>query len=179
MILYCASVQVLVSSKHTAFPEIKARLHKREEARVADSLTDFCLINYSEEKHIDNKNIICLLKVLVVRGSANPFTPCDMKLNDYNKSSFYKGILFLFSLVSSGVALALFEVGLGLDLGQHLLPGALRADDVRAVLDEAFPHHGHLTDGAEEAAVVPGQFLEGHEFGVAKATLSCDDKAFP
>ena len=40
-------------------------------------------------------------------------------------------------------------------------------------LYESLSDHGLLADGAEEAPVVPGQLLEGHELGVAQAALSC------
>ena len=74
-----------------------------------------------------------------------------------------------------------------LNLLDHLLPGALGADDVLSVLpkvcqdifnivaeylDEALAHHRVVADVAEEALVVPGQSLEGDELGAAKSSLA-------
>ena len=39
-------------------------------------------------------------------------------------------------------------------------------------LDESFSNHGVLADGAEEALVVPGQGLEGHELGAAETSFA-------
>ena len=75
-----------------------------------------------------------------------------------------------------------------LNLLDHLLPGALGADDVLGVLpkvcqnivntvaeylDEALAHHRVVADVAEEALVVPGESLEGDELGAAKSSLTC------
>jgi hypothetical protein len=43
----------------------------------------------------------------------------------------------------------------------------------RLYLDKALANHGLLADVAEEALVVPGQGLEGHELGAAQASLAC------
>ena len=86
-----------------------------------------------------------------------------------------------------------------LNLLDHLLPGALRADDVLTVLrvvahrdltdcgqnicicsfllfkvdlDEALANHGVFAEVAEEALVVPGQRLKGHKLGAPKPTLA-------
>ena len=40
-------------------------------------------------------------------------------------------------------------------VGHELLLGALRADDVLAVRDEALAHHRALAAGADEAVIVP------------------------
>ena len=45
-------------------------------------------------------------------------------------------------------------------VGHQLLLGALRADDVLAVRDEALAHHRALAAGADEAVVVPVAALE-------------------
>ena len=69
----------------------------------------------------------------------------------------------------------------------HVVPGALRADDVLPVLplaispseeqltlylDESFPHHGHLALGTKEALVVPAQRLKGHKFCASKSSFA-------
>ena len=59
-----------------------------------------------------------------------------------------------------------------LHLRHHFLSCALRTDDVPGVLDETLANHGDLADGAEEAAVVPGQLLEGNELGAAQTSFS-------
>ena len=48
-------------------------------------------------------------------------------------------------------------------VGHQLLLGALWADDVLAVGDEALAHHAALAAGADEAVVVPVAALEGDE----------------
>jgi len=58
----------------------------------------------------------------------------------------------------------------GGDLGQLLL-GALGAQDVGTVGDEAFAHQGVLAHGADEAVVVPMSVLERDEAGAAD---TCD-----
>ena len=72
----------------------------------------------------------------------------------------------------SGAHCLNYSLLLSLDLFHHLLLGALRTDYVLAVLDEALADHGDLATGAEEALVVPGESLEGHEPGTAKATAT-------
>ena len=39
-------------------------------------------------------------------------------------------------------------------------------------LNESLSNHGLLANGAEKAAVVPGQLLEGNELRVAQAAFS-------
>lgn len=73
------------------------------------------------------------------------------------------------------VLLLILEICLDLELGHHLLPGTVGADNVSSVLDEALAHHGHFADGAEEAAVVPGQLFKGHKLGVAQASFAWKD----
>ena len=58
------------------------------------------------------------------------------------------------------------------ELGHHFLPGAFRTNDIAQVLDETLAHHRVLANGAEEAAVVPSQLLEGHELGAAQASFT-------
>ena len=48
-------------------------------------------------------------------------------------------------------------------VGHEALLGALRAEDVLVVGDEALPDHGSLAGGAEEAVVVPVPPLERDE----------------
>jgi len=59
-------------------------------------------------------------------------------------------------------------------IGHQLLLGALRADDVLPVRDEALAHHAALAGGADEAVVVPVTTLERNETG---STDSCDGLA--
>ena len=54
-------------------------------------------------------------------------------------------------------------------IGHQLLLGALRADDVLGVGDEALADEGGLAGGAAEAVVVPVAALEGDESGAADA----------
>ena len=70
----------------------------------------------------------------------------------------------------------------------HVVAGTLGADDVLAVLElqfyirnknlkktdlnESLAHHGDLALVAEEALVVPGLGLEGHELGAAQPALA-------
>lgn len=56
------------------------------------------------------------------------------------------------------------------NLGEFLL-GALGAQDVGTVGDEAFAHQGGLAHGADEAVVVPMSVLERNEAGAAD---TCD-----
>lgn len=56
-------------------------------------------------------------------------------------------------------------------VGHKLLLGALRADDVLAVRDEALPDHAGLAGAAGEAVVVPVPALERNEAGAAD---TCD-----
>jgi len=56
-------------------------------------------------------------------------------------------------------------------VGHQLLLGALWADDVLAVGDEALAHHAALAARADEAVVVPVPALERDEPGAADA---CD-----
>ena len=54
-------------------------------------------------------------------------------------------------------------------IGHQLLLGALRADDVLGVGDEALADEGGLAGGATEAVVVPVAAFEGDESGAADA----------
>lgn len=56
-------------------------------------------------------------------------------------------------------------------VGHQLLLGALGADNVLAVRDKTFAHHGCLAGGAHETIVVPVAALERDETGAAD---SCD-----
>jgi len=50
-------------------------------------------------------------------------------------------------------------------IGHELLLGALGADDVLPIRDEALTHHAALAGGADEAVVVPVATLERNETG--------------
>ena len=57
-------------------------------------------------------------------------------------------------------------------VGHQLLLGALWADDVLAVRDEALAHHAALAARADEAVVVPVPALERDEPGAADACFA-------
>jgi len=66
------------------------------------------------------------------------------------------------------------DCSFGLNLLHHLLPCALRANDVFTVLDEALADHGVLADVAEEALVVPGQSFKGNKLCASQTALASD-----
>ena len=54
-------------------------------------------------------------------------------------------------------------------VGHELLLGAVRADDLLVVRDEALADHGNFAGRADEAVVVPVPALERDESGAADA----------
>jgi len=66
------------------------------------------------------------------------------------------------------------DFSFGLNLLHHLLPCALRANDVFTILNEALADHGVLADVAEEALVVPGERFKRNKLGASQSSLASD-----